>query len=158
MGTTTIWMRKYPVSMTEGFLARPHAYDRPCASCFRRVDHRPAVGFVKGIEDEALQLPSRSPVGAGTRHDRFQELGNAGAFACAHLDDFFFARADQIVDLVHDFFGSRRGRSILLMTGKSSSPCSTARYTFDTVWAWMPCAASTTRMAPSHAFRLRETS
>ena len=54
--------------------------------------------------------------------------------------------------------GSALGRSILLITGTISSPASTARYVFASVCASMPCEASTTSTAPSHAARLRETS
>jgi hypothetical protein len=39
-----------------------------------------------------------------------------------------------------------------------SSPASSARKRFERVWAWIPCEASTTRIAPSHAARERETS
>ena len=54
--------------------------------------------------------------------------------------------------------GSAPGRSILLRTGMISSPASSARNRFDSVCAWMPCDASTTRIAPSHAASERETS
>src|SRR5919198_86293 len=50
--------------------------------------------------------------------------------------------------------GSAPGRSILFRQGISSSPASTARYVFATVWASTPCEASTTSSAPSHAARL----
>ena len=50
------------------------------------------------------------------------------------------------------------GRSILLMTGRTSRSWSSARYTFASVCASIPCAASTTRIAPSQAARLLETS
>ena len=39
-----------------------------------------------------------------------------------------------------------------------SRPASSARNRFDSVCAWMPCDASTTRIAPSHAASERETS
>ena len=54
--------------------------------------------------------------------------------------------------------GSAPGRSILLSTGMISSPASIARKRLLSVWAWMPCEASTTRIAPSHAARERDTS
>ena len=54
--------------------------------------------------------------------------------------------------------GRAAGRSILLTTGRTSSPLSTARYVFASVWASMPCEASTTSTAPSQADKLRETS
>ena len=50
------------------------------------------------------------------------------------------------------------GRSILLMTGISVSPWARARCTLASVWASMPWAASTTRIAPSQACRLWLTS
>jgi len=53
---------------------------------------------------------------------------------------------------------SADGRSILLMTGRTSSPCSSAVYQFATLCASKPCAASTTSSAPSQAARERETS
>ena len=54
--------------------------------------------------------------------------------------------------------GSAEIRSILLSTGTISSPASTARYVFASVCASMPCEASTTSTAPSHAASDRETS
>ena len=54
--------------------------------------------------------------------------------------------------------GSAAGRSILFATGTISSPFSIARYALASVCASMPCAASTTRSAPSHAWSERETS
>ena len=39
-----------------------------------------------------------------------------------------------------------------------SSPASSARKRFESVCAWMPCDASTTRIAPSHAASERDTS
>ena len=54
--------------------------------------------------------------------------------------------------------GSALGKSILLMTGNTSRSWSSARYTFANVCASIPCAASTTRIAPSHAARLLDTS
>jgi len=56
------------------------------------------------------------------------------------------------------FSGSAAGRSILLSTGMIVRSLSRARYRFARVWASMPWAASTSRIAPSHAARLRETS
>ena len=53
---------------------------------------------------------------------------------------------------------SEFGRSILLITGMSLSFCFSARWTFATVCASTPCAASTMRSAPSHAASERETS
>ena len=50
------------------------------------------------------------------------------------------------------------GRSILLMTGTITRPWASARWTLASVCASMPCAASTTRIAPSQAWRLRLTS
>ena len=54
--------------------------------------------------------------------------------------------------------GSALGKSILLITGTISKSLSSAKYTFASVCASIPCAASTTRIAPSQAARLRETS
>ena len=54
--------------------------------------------------------------------------------------------------------GSACGRSILFTTGTISSPFSIARYAFASVCASIPCAASTTSSAPSHAWSERETS
>ena len=54
--------------------------------------------------------------------------------------------------------GSAEGRSILFTTGMSVRFASIARYTFASVWAWMPWAASTTSSAPSQAASARETS
>src|SRR3954454_13408019 len=54
--------------------------------------------------------------------------------------------------------GCADGRSILLRTGMIVRPSRNARWTLASVWASMPSAASTTRMAPSHACRLRLTS
>jgi hypothetical protein len=42
-------------------------------------------------------------------------------------------------------------RSILLSTGTIVSPASIARYALATVCACTPCAASTSRIVPSHA-------
>ena len=54
--------------------------------------------------------------------------------------------------------GSAPGRSILLRTGMISRPASMARKRLLSVCAWIPWEASTTRIAPSHAARERETS
>ena len=62
--------------------------------------------------------------------------------------------------------GSADGRSILLTTGMMVSPlpspaavsCPRAMYTFASVCASIPCEASTTSNAPSHAASARETS
>ena len=54
--------------------------------------------------------------------------------------------------------GSALGRSILLITGNTSRLWSIAIYTFASVCASIPCAASTTSTAPSHAARLLDTS
>ena len=54
--------------------------------------------------------------------------------------------------------GSACGRSILFTTGTISRSFSIARYAFATVCASIPCAASTTSSAPSHAWSDRETS
>ena len=54
--------------------------------------------------------------------------------------------------------GSADGRSILLRTGMSVRFSRSARWTLASVWASMPCVASTTRIAPSQACRLWLTS
>src|SRR5439155_1639846 len=54
--------------------------------------------------------------------------------------------------------GSAAGRSILFSAGTIVSLASRARWRFARVCASIPCAASTSRIAPSHAARLRETS
>jgi hypothetical protein len=54
--------------------------------------------------------------------------------------------------------GWAEGRSTLFTTGMISRPASSARYAFASVCASMPCAASTTRTAPSHACSALETS
>ncbi len=54
--------------------------------------------------------------------------------------------------------GSAAGRSILLITGTIARSFSSAWYTLARVCASMPWAASTTRMAPSHAASERDTS
>ena len=54
--------------------------------------------------------------------------------------------------------GWAEGRSILLSTGMIVRPSRIARWTLARVWASMPWAASTTRIAPSQACRLRLTS
>ena len=56
------------------------------------------------------------------------------------------------------FSGSAAGRSILFSTGMIVRSFSSARYRFASVCASMPCAASTSRIAPSHAASDRETS
>ena len=53
---------------------------------------------------------------------------------------------------------SALGRSILLITGITSSPWLIARYAFANVCASTPCEASTTSSAPSHEASERETS
>ncbi len=54
--------------------------------------------------------------------------------------------------------GSACGRSILFTIGTISRSFSIARYAFASVCASIPCAASTTSSAPSHACSERETS
>ena len=56
------------------------------------------------------------------------------------------------------FSGSAPGRSILLSTGMISRSFSSASSVLASVCASTPCVASTTRMAPSQAARLRDTS
>ncbi len=50
------------------------------------------------------------------------------------------------------------GRSILFSTGMTCKSASSARYRFASVWASIPCAASTSRTAPSQAASERDTS
>ena len=45
-----------------------------------------------------------------------------------------------------------------MITGRISKSFSSAKYTLARVWASIPCAASTTSKAPSHAARDLETS
>ena len=54
--------------------------------------------------------------------------------------------------------GSALGKSILLITGIISRLLSNARYTLAKVCACTPCVASTTKIAPSQADKLRDTS
>ena len=54
--------------------------------------------------------------------------------------------------------GLALGKSILFITGKISKLLSIAKYTFAKVWASTPWLLSTTKIAPSHAAKLRETS
>jgi hypothetical protein len=54
--------------------------------------------------------------------------------------------------------GLGAGQVDLVEDGDDLEPASSARNRFDSVWAWMPCEASTTRMAPSQAASERETS
>ena len=54
--------------------------------------------------------------------------------------------------------GSALGRSILLITGNTSRSWSNARYTLASVCASIPCAASTTSIAPSQAASALDTS
>ena len=54
--------------------------------------------------------------------------------------------------------GSALGRSILLMTGMTTRFWAKARCTLASVWASIPWLASTTRIAPSQAWRDRLTS
>ena len=48
--------------------------------------------------------------------------------------------------------------SILFSTGITSRPASIAAYECANVWACIPCVASTSRIAPSHAIKALETS
>ena len=50
------------------------------------------------------------------------------------------------------------GKSTLFITGKISKLLSNAKYTFAKVWASTPWLLSTTKIAPSHAAKLLETS
>ena len=54
--------------------------------------------------------------------------------------------------------GSALGRSILLSTGMMARSWSMAMYRLDSVCASMPCVASTSNTAPSHAASARDTS
>ena len=53
---------------------------------------------------------------------------------------------------------SALGKSILLMIGIIFKLFSRARYILASVWASIPWAASTTKIAPSHAAKLLDTS
>ena len=54
--------------------------------------------------------------------------------------------------------GLALGRSTLFITGKMSKLLSSAKYTFASVCASTPWLLSTTKIAPSHAAKLLETS
>ena len=56
------------------------------------------------------------------------------------------------------FSTSAFGRSILLITGIIVKLLSSAKNKLASVWASIPCAASTTNIAPSQAARLLDTS
>ena len=56
------------------------------------------------------------------------------------------------------FSGLAFGKSILLITGIISKSLSIAKYTLASVWASIPCDASTTNIAPSQAAKLLDTS
>ena len=53
---------------------------------------------------------------------------------------------------------SALGKSILFITGIIVKSFSKAKYTFASVCASIPCAASTTKIAPSQAAKLLDTS
>ena len=62
------------------------------------------------------------------------------------------------INSLFTFSGSAFGRSILLITGIIVKLLSRARYKLASVWASIPCAASTTKIAPSQAAKLLDTS
>ncbi|CKF97900.1 Uncharacterised protein [Streptococcus pneumoniae] len=102
---------------------------------------------------------SESPVGAGTFSTICSKISSIPIPA--------FAEASTASDASNPITsstswrtrsGSALGKSILLITGKISKLLSSAKYTFANVCASIPCAASTTRIAPSQAAKLRDTS
>ena len=111
------------------------------------------VGVVVGVEDEAAQAAlAGSPLGAGS--GRRSPRGSPGRRCppwprpgCTSSRGI--ARTFSSSSITTS--GWADGRSILLRTGMIVRPSRRARWTLASVWASMPWAASTTRIAPSQA-------
>ena len=121
-------------------------------------DHA-AVGVVERIEDRAAQQLVRIFLrGGDAGDDGFEDFLDADAFlALAGMQSSAGMQRMSSSCFLH-FGTSAAGRSILLRTGMMVRFCSIARCTLATVWASTPWAASTIRIAPSQAARVRETS
>ena len=137
---------------------------QPLARRERAVDHADerddaAVLVVRGVEDE--RAGGGVAVAGGRRDaldDRVEHLPDSIARLRRDAQDARRVVAEQVGDLDRRAVGVGRGRSILFTTGTISSPFSIARYALASVCASIPCAASTTRSAPSHAWSERDTS
>ncbi len=102
---------------------------------------------------------SDSPFGAGTRSTMASRMSATFSPVFAEMRTTFVGSSpSRSATSTEAPSGSAAGRSILFTTGTISSPFSVARYAFASVCASIPCAASTTSSAPSHACRERETS
>ena len=105
-------------------------------------------------------MPLGSPAGGGTRS---MIARNTSGTPCPVLALMASTSAGIDPQAGHDLFldllGPRRLHVDLVRApGRSPGRCSTARKALATVWAWTPWVASTSRIAPSQAARLRETS
>ena len=104
---------------------------------------------------------SASPRGGGhPGHDRLEQLGDADAFLGADDgQDLLGLGADQVHDLLRALLGLGARQVDLVEDRNDLEPGVHARGTgCESVCAWIPCDASTTRIAPSHAASERETS
>ena len=123
------------------------------------VRHDAAVRVERRVEDQGAQRVVRGPVGRRDAPDDLVEqlrhalpgLGrDARISSGSHPTTSASSRAVPA--------GSACGRSILFRTGTIVRPASRARWKFASVCASIPCAASTSSTAPSHAASDRETS
>jgi hypothetical protein len=112
-----------------------------------------------GIEDEAWSGAAGSPFGGGTPlHDRLEDLGDAGAVLRGGEDHLLARDREDVLQLLHHHLGLGRRQVDLVDDRDDRQASRSARWTFASVCASIPWAASTTRIAPSHAWRLRLTS
>ena len=141
---------------------RAHARRRSRGGRRRRGRTRSRRGTGRSSSRRRARAPARprSPSGAGIR-------STIASSTCSTLTPVLAGDADDLLGATPPSSsdtsaaapsGSADGRSILLTTGTISRSFSIARYALARVCASIPCAASTTSTAPSHACSERETS
>jgi hypothetical protein len=127
-------------------------------STTRMLGNGAAVLVVVRVEDERAQRA----VGVALRgrhalHDRLEQLGDA--VPSLALTERMSSGSQPIRSRLPAAPLGLGARQVDLVEDRDDlEPASSARKRFESVCAWMPCDASTTRIAPSHAASERETS
>ncbi len=113
------------------------------------VDDDALVGVVVGVEDQALDR--RVGIALGRRHaldDRLEDLGDAGAVLGRCEQDFLARHGQDVLQLLDHHVDLGRRQVDLVEDRDDRQVLLRARWTLASVWASIPCVASTTRIAP----------
>jgi len=116
------------------------------------------VTIVVGVEDEGAERRVRHATGGGMRCTTASSSSGTlvPSLAGDAEDPSGFARSAHAAPAP---VGPARLREVdLVEHGDDLHPASIARNRLESVCAWIPCDASTTRIAPSHAWSERDTS